>query len=213
MAFHPHTDADETFDYLFKVVLIGDADVGKTCVVQRFKSGTYVEKHASTIGVDFTMKTLQIDGKLVKLQIWDTAGQERFRTITQSYYRSANGVIMAYDITKRGSFESLTRWLDDVRRYAGSNIVQILIGNKKDLENQREVNFVDAKQFAQQNSMIGVIESSAKDNINIDETFIKLAKELIRRYGGDVSLDSMASENINLSSSKNVGSSWSCCGT
>lgn len=213
MAFHPHTDADETFDYLFKVVLIGDADVGKTCVVQRFKSGTYVEKHASTIGVDFTMKTLQIDGKLVKLQIWDTAGQERFRTITQSYYRSANGVIMAYDITKRGSFESLTRWLDDVRRYAGSNIVQILIGNKKDLENQREVNFADAKQFAQQNSMIGVIESSAKDNINIDETFIKLAKELIRRYGGDVSLDSMASENINLSSSKNVGSSWSCCGT
>lgn len=213
MAFHPHSEADETFDYLFKVVLIGDADVGKTCVVQRFKSGTYVEKHASTIGVDFTMKTLQIDGKLVKLQIWDTAGQERFRTITQSYYRSANGVIMAYDITKKSSFESLARWLDDVRRYAGSNIVQILIGNKKDLENQREVNFTDAKTFAQQNNMIGLVESSAKENINIDETFIKLAKELIRRYGGEVSLDSMASENVNLSSGKNVGSSWSCCGT
>lgn len=213
MAFHPHSEADETFDYLFKVVLIGDADVGKTCVVQRFKSGTYVEKHASTIGVDFTMKTLQIDGKLVKLQIWDTAGQERFRTITQSYYRSANGVIMAYDITKKSSFESLARWLDDVRRYAGSNIVQILIGNKKDLENQREVNFTDAKTFAQQNNMIGLVESSAKENINIDETFIKLAKELIRRYGGEVSLDSMASENVNLSTGKNVGSSWSCCGT
>lgn len=213
MAFHPHSEADETFDYLFKVVLIGDADVGKTCVVQRFKSGTYVEKHASTIGVDFTMKTLQIDGKLVKLQIWDTAGQERFRTITQSYYRSANGVIMAYDITKKSSFESLARWLDDVRRYAGSNIVQILIGNKKDLEHQREVNFTDAKTFAQQNNMIGLVESSAKENINIDETFIKLAKELIRRYGGEVSLDSMASENVSLSIGKNVGSSWSCCGT
>ncbi|XP_062612391.1 ras-related protein Rab-43-like [Saccostrea cucullata] len=125
---YPGADSDDTFDYLFKIVLIGDAGVGKTCVVQRFKSGTYVEKHGSTIGVDFTMKTLQIDGKLIKLQIWDTAGQERFRTITQSYYRSANGVIIAYDITKKASFESVPRWIEDVKRYAGPNIVQCIIG-------------------------------------------------------------------------------------
>ncbi|XP_045164394.2 ras-related protein Rab-43-like [Mercenaria mercenaria] len=213
MAFHPHSDADETFDYLFKIVLIGDADVGKTCVVQRFKSGTYVEKHASTIGVDFTMKTLQIDGKLVKLQIWDTAGQERFRTITQSYYRSANGVIMAYDITKRTSFDSIPRWLDDVKRYAGPSIVQILIGNKRDLENMREVNFSEANSFAQHQNMIAHLETSAKENTNVDETFTKLAKELMRRYGGDVTLDSAAdSGRVNLDS-RSVGGGFGCCST
>ncbi|XP_059800070.1 ras-related protein Rab-43 isoform X2 [Hypanus sabinus] len=120
-------DMDESFDFLFKVVLIGDAGVGKTCVVQRFKSGIFVERQGNTIGVDFTMKTLEIQGKRVKLQIWDTAGQERFRTITQSYYRSANGAIIAYDISKRGTFASVPQWIEDVKKYAGSNIVQLLI--------------------------------------------------------------------------------------
>ncbi|CAI9740328.1 ras-related protein Rab-43-like [Octopus vulgaris] len=133
MAYHSHLDPDDSFDFLFKIVLIGDAGVGKTCVVQRFKSGTYLEKHGSTIGVDFTMKTLQIDGKLVKLQIWDTAGQERFRTITQSYYRSANGVIIAYDVTKRSSFDNIPRWLEDVKKYAGSNIVQLILGFEEEI--------------------------------------------------------------------------------
>lgn len=176
MAYHSHLDPDDSFDYLFKIVLIGDAGVGKTCVVQRFKSGTYLEKHGSTIGVDFTMKTLQIDGKLVKLQIWDTAGQERFRTITQSYYRSANGVIIAYDVTKRSSFENIPRWLEDVKKYAGSNIVQLILGNKQDLEHLREVTVAEAKAYAQHCSMLDAIETSAKENTNIDEAFLRMAK-------------------------------------
>ena len=122
-------EPEENFDFLFKIVLIGDANVGKTCIVQRFKYGTFVEKHSSTIGVDFTLKTIEIDGKYtfsiasvillftkysylgkqIKLQIWDTAGQERFRTITQSYYRSAHGVILTYDITKEESFRNIPR--------------------------------------------------------------------------------------------------------
>ncbi|CAL4196227.1 unnamed protein product, partial [Meganyctiphanes norvegica] len=93
-----HSTPDDQFDFLFKIVVIGDCGVGKTCVVQRFKSGNYVERHGNTIGVDFSMKTVSVDEKLIKLQIWDTAGQERFRTITQSYYRSANGVIIVYNI-------------------------------------------------------------------------------------------------------------------
>uniref|UniRef100_A0A1B0CHW2 Uncharacterized protein n=2 Tax=Lutzomyia longipalpis TaxID=7200 RepID=A0A1B0CHW2_LUTLO len=108
---NPHTlmamSVDDTFDFLFKIVLIGDCGVGKSCVVERFKSGNFVERHGNTIGVDFSMKTINIEGKKIKLQIWDTAGQERFRTITQSYYRSANGVIIVYDITKRSSFLNL----------------------------------------------------------------------------------------------------------
>lgn len=212
MAFYPSNDSDDSFDYLFKIVLIGDAGVGKTCIVQRFKSGTYVEKHGSTIGVDFTMKTLKIDGKLVKLQIWDTAGQERFRTITQSYYRSANGVIMAYDITRRDSFESLPRWLEDVKRYAGSHIVQCLIGNKRDLENLREVNTSEAKHFAQQNNMIDIIETSAKENTNVDKVFVEIATELKRRIAGESGLDNAKTNGISLNT-KNVGGSGSsmCC--
>ncbi|XP_059142791.1 ras-related protein Rab-43-like [Physella acuta] len=215
MAYHSANDPDESFDYLFKIVLIGDAGVGKTCVVQRFKSGTYTEKHGSTIGVDFTMKTLNIDGKLVKLQIWDTAGQERFRTITQSYYRSANGVIIAYDISKRTTFEAIPRWLDDVKRYAGSNVVQLLVGNKCDLDSLREVSAAEAKALAHSQSFIGAVETSAKENTNVDDTFLKMAKELKRRFGDDANMDPGQHSNINLNSRSLLGGkAWlPCCGS
>lgn len=206
------SDPEEAFDYLFKIVLIGDAGVGKTCVVQRFKSGTYTEKHGSTIGVDFTMKTLNIDGKLVKLQIWDTAGQERFRTITQSYYRSANGVVIAYDLTKHSSFDSVPRWMEDVKRYAGNNIIQLLVGNKCDLEQLREVRKEEASMLARQHNMVDALETSAKDNTNIEEAFLKIAKELKRRYGGDATMDSNRGGNLKLNS-RPVHSGWGCCGS
>lgn len=100
--------------------------------MQRFKNGTFIEKQGTTIGVDFTMRTLVIDGKRIKLQIWDTGGQERFRTITQSYYRSANGIILCYDITCRQSFESsMRRWIDDVSKFAVPNVAKILIGKQR----------------------------------------------------------------------------------
>ncbi|XP_013407044.2 ras-related protein Rab-43-like [Lingula anatina] len=211
MSHQSGTDADEVYDYLFKIVLIGDAGVGKTCVVQRFKSGTYTEKHGSTIGVDFTMKTLMLDGKKIKLQVWDTAGQERFRTITQSYYRSANGVVVAYDITKKESFNNVSRWLEDVRKYAGGSIVKILIGNKSDLEMHREIRFAKAKEFASNNEIIDVVETSAKDNSNIDDVFLKIAKELKKQHGGDVTMqDTHTIQDLN--SSRRVGG-WSCCGS
>ncbi|XP_067204038.1 ras-related protein Rab-43 isoform X2 [Linepithema humile] len=141
---------DENFDYLFKIVLIGDCGTGKTCVLQRFKSGTFVERHGNTIGVDFCIKTVLIDGKRIKLQIWDTAGQERFRTITQSYYRSANGII---------------------------------IGNKCDLEHQREVKKAEAEALCQYlPEVLHVVETSAKDNTNVDSIFFYLASELKRRH-------------------------------
>ncbi|GAB1609156.1 ras-related protein Rab-43-like, partial [Argonauta hians] len=210
MAYHSHLDPDDSFDFLFKIVLIGDAGVGKTCVVQRFKSGTYLEKHGSTIGVDFTMKTLQIEGKLVKLQIWDTAGQERFRTITQSYYRSANGVIIAYDVTKRSSFDNIPRWLEDVKKYAGSNIVQLILGNKQDLEHLREVTVAEAKQYAQSCSMLDAIETSAKENTNIDEAFLRMAKDLKKRFGGENSLENGPGGKINLNT-RTVKTGGGCC--
>ncbi|KZC11218.1 Ras-related protein Rab-43 [Dufourea novaeangliae] len=178
---------DDKFDYLFKIVLIGDCGTGKTCVVQRFRSGTFIERHGSTIGVDFSMKTVLIDDKKVKLQIWDTAGQERFRTITQSYYRSANGVIveciLVYDITKRSTFLSLQHWVEEVRRYTSSHVLLVLVGNKCDLENLREVEKEEAEALCQYlPEVLEVVETSAKENTNIDSVFFYLASELKRRH-------------------------------
>ncbi|XP_031439095.1 ras-related protein Rab-19, partial [Clupea harengus] len=122
-------EPDDTFDFLFKIILIGDSNVGKTCVVQSFKTGLFSERQQNTIGVDFTVRTLTIQGKRIKMQVWDTAGQERFRTITQSYYRSAHAALIAYDITRHATFESVTHWVREVERFGASNVLITLIGN------------------------------------------------------------------------------------
>ncbi|XP_043223245.1 ras-related protein Rab-43-like isoform X2 [Amphibalanus amphitrite] len=170
---------EDQFDFLFKVVLIGDCGVGKTCVVTRFKSGNFVERHSSTIGVDFSMKTIMVDGKKVKLQIWDTAGQERFRTITQSYYRSAHGVIIVYDVTKRSSFTSVRRWMDEVRRYTTPNVAVVLIGNKCDMaDHEIKPEETDALMDSYP-EIFAFIETSAKENHKVEEPFLRLAKVLV----------------------------------
>uniref|UniRef100_A0A8C5QY60 RAB43, member RAS onco family n=1 Tax=Leptobrachium leishanense TaxID=445787 RepID=A0A8C5QY60_9ANUR len=143
------------------------------------------------------------------LQIWDTAGQERFRTITQSYYRSANGAIIAYDITKRKSFASVPHWIEDVQKYAGSNIVQLLIGNKSDMQEFREVELDDAKALAEHHEIISIIETSAKDSSNVEEAFTKMATELMIRHGGPV-FSEKSTENIKLDSKDIDTEPWGC---
>ncbi|XP_006145108.1 ras-related protein Rab-19 isoform X2 [Tupaia chinensis] len=171
--------ADENFDYLFKIILIGDSNVGKTCVVQHFKSGVYTETQQNTIGVDFTVRSLEISGKRVK--VWDTAGQERFRTITQSYYRSAHAAIIAYDLTRHSTFESVPHWIHEIEKYGAANLVIMLIGNKCDLWEKRHVLFEDACTLAEKHGLLAVVETSAKESRNIDEVFVLMAKELIAR--------------------------------
>lgn len=195
---------DESFDYLFKIVMIGDCGVGKTCVVQRFKSGTYVERHGNTIGVDFAMRTLTINKKRVKLQIWDTAGQERFRTITQSYYRSAHGVIMAYDITKRASFLHLPQWVEELRNYTTSDVPLLLIGNKCDLELEREVPFEEALALKNQiPELLAVLETSAREDTNVEKAFTTLATELMGRRDDGLHIN-QNTENFNAMNSTNL---------
>nr|XP_031326902.1 ras-related protein Rab-43 isoform X1 [Camelus dromedarius] len=143
-----------------------------------------------------------------QLQIWDTAGQERFRTITQSYYRSANGAILAYDITKKSSFLSVPHWIEDVRKYAGSNIVQLLIGNKSDLSELREVPLAEAQSLAEHYDILCAIETSAKDSSNVEEAFVRVATELVMRHGGPL-LSEKGTDHIQLDS-KDVGESWGC---
>ncbi|KAM8891799.1 ras-related protein Rab-19 isoform 2-T2 [Spinachia spinachia] len=160
-----------------------DSDVGKTCVVQNFKSGIFTEKQQNTIGVDFTVRTLDIDGKKVKMQVWDTAGQERFRTITQSYYRSAHGAMVVYDITRHSTFESAPHWIREVEQFGASSVVLILIGNKSDLQAQRQVLFEDACTLAEKNSVLAALETSAKEAQNVEAAFILMARELLARNG------------------------------
>ncbi|XP_071380867.1 ras-related protein Rab-19 [Centroberyx affinis] len=174
---------EDSFDFLFKIILVGDSDVGKTCVVQSFKSGIFVEKQQNTIGVDFTVRTLEIDGKKVKMQVWDTAGQERFRTITQSYYRSAHGAMVAYDITRRTTFDSVPHWIQEVEQYGAASVVLILIGNKSDLHTQRQVLFEDACTLAENKGVLAALETSAKEAQNVEAAFALMARELLARNG------------------------------
>lgn len=137
------------YDHFLKFVIIGDSSVGKSCLLLRFADDQFTENHMATIGVDFRFKTVKSQNKNVKLQIWDTAGQERFRTITNTYYKSANAVIMVYDITSLESFESIQNyWLDEVENYADPDVTLILVGNKSDKRENQAVNTENAKEFA-----------------------------------------------------------------
>jgi len=205
--------SDDSYDYLFKIVVIGDCGVGKTCVVQRFKGGNFIERHGNTIGVDFAMKEIVIDGKKIKLQIWDTAGQERFRTITQSYYRSAHGVILVYDLTKRSSFLNIQRWMEEVRRYTASNVLIMLIGNKCDLETLREVETLEAQVVAERTpEILTVLETSARDDTNVTEAFTCMAKHLKEQYSAHA-FNVLQDDGFKLNSSKTSDiSKTNCCG-
>nr|BAN64311.1 Ras-related protein Rab-1B [Babesia bovis] len=166
------------YDYLFKIIIIGDSGAGKSSLLLRFADDTYSESYMSTIGVDFKIKTVKIDNVTIKLQIWDTAGQERFRTITSTYYRGAHGIITVYDVTSRVSFESVKKtWLVDIEKYSSANISKLLIGNKVDLEDSRAVTYDEAREFAEQNNM-DYIEASAKTAQNVEKAFESIARAL-----------------------------------
>ncbi|XP_016328340.1 ras-related protein Rab-19 [Sinocyclocheilus anshuiensis] len=185
----PEDPQDDSFDFLFKIILIGDSNVGKTSLVQSFKSGLFSEAQQNTIGVDFTVRTLHIDGRRVKMQVWDTAGQERFRTITQSYYRSAHGAMIAYDISRRDTFDSALRWLHELQRFGAANVLTALIGNKRDLEAERQVPFSDACKLAEEQGMLAALETSAREKRSVEEAFVMMARQLLQQNGLSVTPD------------------------
>ncbi|XP_042405828.1 GTP-binding protein YPTM2 isoform X1 [Zingiber officinale] len=164
-------------DYLFKLLLIGDSGVGKSCLLLRFADDSYLESYISTIGVDFKIRTVEQDGKTIKLQIWDTAGQERFRTITSSYYRGAHGIIVVYDVTDQESFNNVKTWLNEIDRYASDNVNKLLVGNKSDLTANKVVSYETAKAFADE---IGIpfIETSAKNATNVEQAFMAMTSAI-----------------------------------
>ncbi|KAK6927029.1 Small GTPase [Dillenia turbinata] len=168
---------DQEYDYLFKIVLIGDSGVGKSNILSRFTRDTFCLESKSTIGVEFATRTLQVEGKTVKAQIWDTAGQERYRAITSAYYRGAVGALLVYDITKRQTFDNVQRWLRELRDHADSNIVIMMAGNKSDLAHLRNVAEEDGQALAEKEGL-SFLETSALEAYNIEKAFQTILTEI-----------------------------------
>ncbi|PAN44082.1 hypothetical protein PAHAL_9G015300 [Panicum hallii] len=191
--------AGDEYDYLFKVVLIGDSGVGKSNLLCRFTRNTFSLDSKSTIGVEFATRTIQVEGKTIKAQIWDTAGQERYRAITSAYYRGAVGALLVYDVTKAATFENVKRWLKELRDHADANTAVMLIGNKTDLAHLRAVAREGAAAFAEREGL-SFIETSALDATNVDTAFETVLTEIHRT----VSKKALASDEA-ASSASSVG--------
>ena len=170
--------------------------MGKSCILLQFTDNKFRYQHELTIGVEFGAKTIDINGKSIKIQIWDTAGQEAFQAITRTYYKGAIGALLVYDITRRETFTHVTKWLDDVRTNSSKNVTVILIGNKKDLEDKRQVSYEEGEAFAKENGLM-FLETSAKTAYNVVESF-NLSAQCILNNIERTGIDPTISSNINL---------------
>ena len=168
-------------DITIKLLLIGNAYVGKTLIVQKFLDNTFSKTTMTTIGVDLQYKVLDINGKKVKYLIWDTAGEDRMKTMTYAYYRGCHVVLIVYDVTSKKSFENVTTWVECVDKFAKSNVLRILVGNKTDLEDKRVISKEEGKKLAEENGL-KFYEISAKTMNRLVEMFEDVAKEYVQIY-------------------------------
>lgn len=208
---------EETYDMIFKLVIVGDSGVGKTGIINRYLHGTFQEQSKSTVGVEFGTKKIVVDGKNLKAQIWDTAGQERYRSITNAYYKGAKGALIVYDITNRFSFENVERWIKEIKAMGDKSIYLVLVGNKSDLEPSREVS-VEEGQIKAQNNGIAFMETSAKTADNIDIVFDQLSHKVYDTYKIEDDLEDMFvqkveidAKNLNQTNKKDEINTKRCC--
>ena len=193
-------------EVLFRVIIVGDTGVGKSCMLLRFTEDRFKEQHNVTIGVEFGSRAIKVDAQNIKLQIWDTAGQESFRSITRSFYRKADGVILMYDITARHTYENCSDWLDEIKQNSSLDIVIYLVGNQIDLDAEagesREVSTEEGSAFFQQNRLNGFRETSAKSGLNVEEVFEDLTRILYKKWRDRKDIDVDAGVMINPYKSK-----------
>ena len=199
-------EEDSSYEIIFKTLIIGDANVGKSNLLIRYVKNEYVPDMKSTVGVEFGSKILKIFGINIKVQIWDTAGQERYRSVTSSYYKGSKGVLIVYDISNYNSFESVDRWINEFRMKSDENSAIVLVGNKNDNEELRKVTIEEGEEKAKKYNL-GFFETSAKDGKNVDEAFKCLFEKVVENYKknkektekkGELLQNDENGENINL---------------
>jgi small GTP-binding protein len=199
---------------MFKILLLGDTSVGKTCFLLRYVEDTFNGGHLSTIGVDFKTKLISFSEKpdeFIKLQIWDTAGQDRFRCITKNYYRGSNGIMLIYDITSLNSFTNIKNWISQIKEYLGDQACITLVGNKIDLESNRTVSKEEGYRLANEFNF-SFFETSAKENISINEAFETLTRDMIRKGKENFEYNRMRNQTITIKKrSKSSTNKKSCC--
>ena len=174
---------NEDSDIIFKILMLGDSEVGKSCFLMRYSDNVFVENYITTIGLDYKLKTIKLDsGKVIKVQLWDTAGQDKYRTIAKNYYKGSHGILLLYDITKISSFENIREWIQDIRQEVSPKSIIFLIGNKIDLTDQRKISKEQGEELAEE-FKIPFFEASAKSGENVDEVFKALYEKIIEVYG------------------------------
>ena len=167
---------------LYKILILGDSTVGKTCFLTRYADNTFQENQMATLGVDYKLKNVKMeDGNIVKLQIWDTAGQDRFHSLTRNYFKGAHGIILLYDITTQSSFDNVSKWIKQIKEDASEKVVIILVGNKIDLEHKRAIPTEEGEKIAEEFGLI-FFECSAKTGKNINEAFNELIKKTVANF-------------------------------
>jgi len=172
-------DQNEQYDFQYKIVLVGDPCVGKTNILSRFLNGIFIENSKATIGVDFGVTTIDVNNKKIKTQIWDTAGQERYRAIASAYYRMAVGVIIVFDIANKLSFDHIGSWINEIKLHTPQASI-LIVGNKSDLQCFREIDYDDIKSFCS-NHGYSYVETSAKNNINVNYALTLIVEEIINK--------------------------------
>lgn len=170
-------DPEMEFDTTFKILLLGDSGVGKTCLIFRFTEDVFSDSYISTIGIDCRSRVVELDGRRVRLQIWDTAGQERFRTLTSAYYRGAMGILLVYDLTTEDSFKHIANWLQNIEENASSDVCKALVGNKVDADDERVIDFQRGKSISD-NANLEFFETSARSGENVNEAFMAVARQI-----------------------------------
>jgi len=170
----------EKVDFLFKILLIGDSGVGKSCLLLRYCEETFTTSFITTLGIDFKLKTIKLDNKIIKLQIWDTAGQEKFRTITNSFYRGAMGVFLVYDVTNEETFKAIRKWMHNIHTHAPDNVTTILMANKCDIAQSRVVPRERGEQVSKEVNLKHY-EVSAKSGLNVNDAFLAMAQEIKKK--------------------------------
>ena len=186
------------YDHMFRYIIVGDMAVGKSCLLLQFTDHKFRHQHELTIGVEFGGKTIEVKNKNIKIQIWDTAGQEAFQAITRTYYKGAIGALLVYDITKRDTFDHINKWINEVKNNGSKDIVCMLIGNKKDLEEERQVRYEEGKELADKNKML-FIETSAKTAENVQECFYLSAEKILEQISKTGIDPTLPAKNVKIS--------------